>query len=372
MKNIKVFLQSPWKNTDSPYYKYLRKKSPIEIKYANAENFKLIQDKNKLRINNWVKQRIKLLIGKLYPSMPNAHYTPNPEKYDLIHCAHCISKNKSPWVCDIEFVGQFWASGPYKDFQSGEKVLKYLQSDYCKKILAWTKWSEKGILKLFPEIQKKVEILYPAIPGQKRKKSSSGKINLLFIGRDFKMKGGGIALKIFDELTKKYDNVYATVISDVPEKILKKYELNSKTKIYGLMSHEKLSEEIYPNEDIFVYPTFSDTFGFAILEAQSFGLPVVVMKTRDTHTIGETVIDGKTGFIVENLKANAVNRVASEKIIEQIKKVVEKLINDKSMLKSMSKNCLKEIGKGKFSIEKRNKKLRKIYEEAINENGTGC
>ena len=128
------------------------------------------------------------------------------------------------------------------------------------------------------------------------------------------------------------------------------------------MSHEKLFGEIYPNADILVYPTFSDTFGFAILEAQSFGLPVVAMRTKSTHTINETITDGKTGFVVDNLEAEDINRIVSKKVFLEIKNDVEKLIKDKKLLKNMSKNCLDIIKNGKFSIRKRNEKLKKVYE----------
>lgn len=364
MKSIKIFLQSPWKATDSPYYKYLRIQPLEGIQYLNAKDFKLIKNKSKLKFNNWLKKLIKKLIKKFYPAMPNAHYTSNAEKYDLIHCAHCISKNKSSWVCDIEFVGQFWASGLYENFPCRKRVLRYLKSPYCKRILAWTEWSKKGILKEFPEIGEKVEVLYPGIPKQKIKKSSSRKINLLFIGRDFELKGGAIALEIFDKLTKKYINVWATVVSDVPKEILRKYQ-NKKIKFYSLTSHKKLFKEIYPNADIFVYPTFSDTFGFAILEAQSFGLPVIAMKTYSTHTLQETINEGKTGFVIENLSASGSDKLISQNIIKQISGRVEELIINRKKLMDMSKNCMKEIEKGKFSMRERNKKLKRIYEKAI-------
>lgn len=364
MKSIKIFLQSPWKATDSPYYKYLRTQTLKNIEYINAQDFKLIQNKKILKLNNWLKKSIKKLIRKFYPAMPNAHHTFDMEKYDLIHCAHCISKNNSPWVCDIEFVGQFWVSGLSENFPCRERVLRYLKSSYCKRILAWTEWSKKGILKEFPEIREKVEVLYPGLPKQKIKKFFSKKINLLFIGRDFELKGGAIALEIFDKLTKKYTNVWATIVSDVPKEILNKYK-NIKIEFYSLTSHEQLFKDIYPNADIFVYPTFSDTFGFAILEAQSFGLPVIAMKTKSTHTLQETISEGKTGFIVENLTASSSNKTISQEIIKQITGRIEELIINKKKLRNMSKNCQKEIKTGKFSIKERNKKLKMIYREAI-------
>ncbi|MFH0712172.1 MAG: glycosyltransferase family 4 protein [archaeon] len=365
MNLIKIFLQFPWRYTDSSYYKYLREFPLKKIRYINEKDFKFILNKNELKVNNWIKQLIKRLIIKFCSSMSNAHYTRINKEYDLIHCAHCISKNKSPWVCDIEFVGQFWASGLCGNSSSKKHIIKYIMGPYCKKILAWSKWTRNGILKEFPEIECKLDILYPAVPLREMKKRSYLKINLLFIGRNFELKGGVVALDIFDKLTKKYDNVSATIVSDVSNEIIKKYELNKKILFCGLMPHEKLFKEIYPRADIFVYPTFSDTFGFAILEAQSFGLPVVAMKTRSTHTIKETISEGKTGFIVENLEADAVNKIASEEVKNQITGKIEGLITNKKKLGDMSKNCVREIGSGKFSIKKRNKKLKKIYSEAL-------
>jgi len=188
---------------------------------------------------------------------------------------------------------------------------------------------------------------------------------LLFIGRDFALKGGYTAISIINNLVKKYDWVRGVIVSDVPKKILDEYAGNKKIKFYSLMSHEKLFSKIYPNSDVLLYPTFSDTFGFAILEAQSFGLPVIAMKTASTHTIQETISEGETGFVINNLDSDASNRIVSKKVIAKMTEKVEKLITNDTLLNSMSKKCRKVIKDGKFSIERRNKKLKKIYEDAI-------
>jgi len=45
-----------------------------------------------------------------------------------------------------------------------------------------------------------------------------------------------------------------------------------------------------------VYPGYSDSFGFAFLEAMAFGLPIV---TVDGFARREIVEDGKNGFVIE-------------------------------------------------------------------------
>jgi len=105
--------------------------------------------------------------------------------------------------------------------------------------------------------------------------------------------------------------------------------------------------------------------GFAILEAQSFGLPVVAMKTMSTHTINETISDGKTGFIVENLKADGHKIIFDNGVVDEFANVVGKLVEDGKLLRRMSRLAKDEIMYGKFSVKERNKKLERIYREAI-------
>ena len=360
MNPLKVYLQYPWKWTDSPYYKYLREMPPANIEYINKESSEIIQNKNKLKINNWLKQTIKKIIRKVYPSLPNVHWTKNAKNYDLVHCAHCLSKNKQPWICDIEYVGQFWAGGFSRKYPSKREILKYLLSPYCKKILAWTEWARDGIVKEFPEIKTKVEVVYPAIPERKFKKIKSNKIKLLFVSRRFYFKGGLYALEVMDRLTKKYDNVEGVIVSDVPEEVYKKYKGNKKIKFLGMMPQKKLFDKIYPSCDIFVYPSFTDTFGFAIIEAMSFGLPVVSV---DGQSRGELIEDGVSGFVVDlpkNFKFK-LDEIENKKVLDRLERGVGELIKDKELKYRMGKKCIEVIRRGKFSTRGRNEKMVRIY-----------
>ncbi len=361
MKKINIYLQKPWKYSDSPYYLYLRQNPPANVEYANAKEFQLIQTKSRLKINNKIKSLIKKTIRALMPGLANAHLTKNAKEYDLIHCAHCMSLNKQNWVTDIEYVNQFWAAGRVKN---KAKVVNIINSKYCKKILAWTKWSYDSIIKELPEAKDKTIILYPGIPEHKFTKVKSKKIRLLFSARRFYFKGGLHALEVIDRLTRKYENVEGLIVSDVPAEVLEKYSDNKKIKFLGLVPQKELFEEVYPQADIFVYPSYTDTFGFQLTEALSFGLPVV---TVGGHSRKEIITEGKTGFVIEEPINWSTKDLEELKLpcIDEIERKTELLIKNTTLRKKMSKNCLNEIKNGKFSIKKRNKELKRIYEEAI-------
>ena len=359
-EKIKIYFQRPWKS-DSSYYLYLRQNPPDNVKFLNSEIFDLVSGKNSLKFLNRLKKSVKLGL-KLIPNLPNAHFTKNTE-CDLIHCTHCLSLNKKPWVADMEFLGQFWASGQIADRKS---ILKLLNKEYCKKIIAWTDWCKKDIVKIFPEIDSITEVVYPAIPEQNsQSKKEKDKINLLFSSRRFYFKGGLHATEIIDRLTKKHTEVYGHIISDVPQEVLSKYSKNKKIKFYGLMNQQKIFQDIYPKSDIFVYPSYTDTFGFGLIEALSFGMPIV---TDDSHSRKELVTNGVTGFNIhrpDDWKDEQLKKLEITDLLDEFEKKTEELIKNKKLRNRMSKNALKEIKDGKFSIKQRNEKLSRIYADAV-------
>lgn len=358
---MKVYLQYPWKFPDSPYYKYLIDSPPKDIKFKNIKKQKgVITKKNIFLFSNFLKKNIRKWTNKLNLSIPNAHLSPKGD-YDLIHCAHCLSKNKDkPWVADIEMMGSLVFTG-YREYKNMNKVKKILMNKNCKKIMPWTKEIEKKFLKRFPQMKNKTEVIYPAIPYKKiNKKTNKNRINLIFSGRYFFEKGGLDSLKAIDLLTKKYKNVYAFFNSEIPENILESYKKNKKISFYGLIPQEKLFS-LYTSSDISIYPGYTDSFGFAYLESMSFGIPIV---TVDGFARKEIVGEKKTGFVIPRPK-NMEKRKINKEIVDEIISKTSILIENKKLREKMSKECIKTIKDGKFSIKERNKKLKKIYNEAI-------
>lgn len=364
---IKVYLQYPWRFIDSSYYKNILNYPPRNVDFVNKSGIRTINTGRGFRINWILKESVRKAARFL--RIPNITYT--KKQSDLIHCAHCLSLNKRPWVVDFEDYYSLASFGSIPQSFLGKMIIKrLLKSKHCKKILPWSEYAKETLLKYIddPDINKKIEILPFGFPVKDVRKKSNRKVKILFVGRYFKAKGGEVAIKVIDILTRKYSKVEGIVVSEVPEDIKKKYQNNKKIKIYNLVTQEELFKDIYPQADIFFYPGFSDTFGFSFVEAMSFKLPIV---TFEGFAKSELVIDGRNGYVIKGKDENAKDlswRKFRERMdkyyLEQAISKTEYLVKDKKLREKMGNEGYK-LAKNKFSIENRNEKLKKIYEEAL-------
>lgn len=359
---MRVDIKYPFGFTDSPYYKYLLECPPKGVIYnSSIKKTGVITNSKKFRLFDNSKRVIKYVLERIPLPVPNAYIQKKDHSVDLIHCAHCLSIGKKPWVADIEFPSQMWG-GVNLTRMRRSIVKKILISKSCKKILAWTEKVKREIIVEFPEIKEKVDVLYPAINYQKRRLTKHREINIIFSGRYFYAKGGLHALEVIDRLTKEYKEVRGIINSHIPEEVKKKYEKNKKIDFVGLIPQEKLFE-LYSKSDILLYPGYSDSFGFGFLEAMSFGLSIV---TVDGASRKEIVSHGSTGLIV-----NRPNKVYPEKIsdneelIKELFEATKKVINDKRLREKFRKESIREVERGKFSIIRRNRDLKKFYNLAL-------
>jgi glycosyltransferase involved in cell wall biosynthesis len=300
---------------------------------------------------------------------------------DLIHSTRgLIILNKKPWVVDIEyarsFVGNRHDTLLNPDMQ--RRISKYLSSEYCKKIMPHCYAASKSMNSIFgKKFNNKTEVVYPAIRKSKKyKKTKSDSINIFFYGRNrFFLKGGKETLEAFSLLQKKYD-VTLTMKADVPTNYREKYP----NVIYEdrMLPKEQFFKKIFSQADVFCFPSFMDTFGFVLLEAMSLCLPVVA---TDIFAMKEIVENNKGGFIIKSpitwhnnkylFKWNSMKEYAETakreypEMTKQLYTKLEDLILNDNLRRKMGNFNRKLVEKGKFSIKERNKKLRRIYEEAV-------
>ncbi len=128
------------------------------------------------------------------------------------------------------------------------------------------------------------------------------------------------------------------------KKLVKKLKLENFITFKGFV---KEVEEELTNFDIYVQPSLSESFGLAIVQAMSLGLPVVA---TNTGGIPEVVTEGKSGILVELGKPEAL---ADGILI---------LLRDHEKARNMGKLAA-EDAKIKFNLNDMVKEVEKVYEK---------
>jgi len=316
--------------------------------------------------------------------LPRMMHSQTPS--DIIHSTRgVLMTNKRPWVVDVEMAASFvglsnWS--PLKKPITKMIISKYLSSPWCKKILPYSYAAKKNIEEWVDckKFKNKIEVVHPAYHSTKVKRMQSDQITFSFICRtspidlDFYIKGGHDLLRAFQILNKKYDNIHLKIKGSIPEHLQKK--LKNVTFTEENLPREKFYEEFLFKPDVYVQPTLVDTFAIAVIEAMSVGLPVVA---TNMFAMPEIIREGHNGFLINSKmhwdkyvkfdpKYKKFNVDAVKIHPEMVKDLVKKLsilIEDKNLRRKMGQNSFKMVDSGKFSIKRRNEKLRKIYEEAL-------
>lgn len=156
--------------------------------------------------------------------------------------------------------------------------------------VAWSSWAADSIVSDYGVPAERVEVIAPGVEldrwavGPAREDDS---VRLLFVGGDFRRKGGDLLL---DALAALPDEVELTVVtkSDVAPG-------PRVSVVDDLAPNDGRLRDLYASSDIFVLPSRAEAYGIAAVEAAASGLPSVV---SDVGGLADIVEDGTTGFVV--------------------------------------------------------------------------
>ena len=148
-------------------------------------------------------------------------------------------------------------------------------------------------------------------------------LRLTYLGPTKEYKGFSLIINLMKEIeTAGYKDVKLNCYGDIS---LHKSQLPTNVKLYGRYKYCEL-ERIFNETDLLIVPSiWNETFGFATLEAISYGVTVVV-----TETVGsKDILLGKAplGFVV---KGNCKDLV----------EVIESIVEDKIVLKELNHNIV--------------------------------
>jgi len=156
-------------------------------------------------------------------------------------------------------------------------------------------------------------------------------LNILYVGRISKEKNVDILIDAFLKLSRNVSGINLVLVGDGPYlEEIRKSQLGKNIFYTGFLKGRELAKA-YASADIFAFPSTTDTFGNAVLEAQASGLPAIVSGKGGPK---EIIIPNKTGLVVSTSDAAG------------FEEALRKLIKGSDLRKSMAYHA-RELAKTK-------------------------
>lgn len=203
-------------------------------------------------------------------------------------------------------------------------------------------YSENELIKFLDRI-----ILIPNglhIPNNSLSKKPIDSFEVLYVGRWAKEKRPEIFIAIAKKVKKTHPTINFTMVGtnfEANKNIIFNAGINNK----GVINNEKVLVELYNNANIILVTSYREGFPLVIMESMRNG---VVPISTNVGGIGEHIIDGFNGFLIEN------NDDVESIIDKFVQKIVE-LYNDDYTFTEVSRNAYL-YAKNEFDINNFNKK----------------
>jgi len=169
-----------------------------------------------------------------------------------------------------------------------------------------------------------------------------GKKIVLFIGRFYWHKGITYAAEAMKRVQETEDCVFVAVGDGPLRKSTEKYcRDNGVNAIFTGFRHD--IHNIMKSSDVFVFPSLSEGFGIALLEAMASDLPIVATRVG---SIPELIRDGYNGYLVP---------VNSERIAD----AVVKMLRSKDVMSRLAKNGRSVVKKYDWDVVA--KQIEKVF-----------
>ncbi|AIM60220.1 hypothetical protein IX49_06685 [Cellulophaga lytica] len=203
--------------------------------------------------------------------------------------------------------------------------LNFLKMNSC--LIIPSKYVLKLTSNLLPKT--KTEFVEIAFENEKNELMPRHSNNLVYIGKIESRKGLHLLLESLQFLRSNVnvnligffdpkDKYYLGLINQIRKSNLK----NHKIIFHGRLSEEKM-KTILNNSSLFVFPSLHEGYGMVMMEAMSYGLPIIAF---NNSSIPFVIKDNYNGFIIEN------------KNTSEFASKIDVLIRDEILFKRLSSN----------------------------------
>ena len=315
--------------------------------------FKKVQNIHKIPAFVCDKLKLKNHFGYYW----NSFGEPSFPRCDMFHFFNTLSFGEKPWIVTFETSLPRWGDISPQKIQRGHQLLA---GDSCKAIIAMSSAAKNIFKSTLNNIPLKESILQKLIvlhPPQKVFECDDTKwrfddgIRLAIVGHDFFRKGGLQVLRVFDRwvqrgfdlkldiFSKMQYGDYAShathadlleamaIISAHPERIFLKEKAQNDEVLRSLKSAQ-----------LCLLPSFGETYGYSVLEAQACGCPVVTTDIRafpeiNSNQVGWLIPVNKDEFGNACLGSDVERRRCSNSIEEGLDRVFQEIFDDPSRLR---------------------------------------
>jgi glycosyltransferase involved in cell wall biosynthesis len=177
---------------------------------------------------------------------------------------------------------------------------------------------------------------------------------ILYLGRLHKIKGIGLLIDSFSDLENKHSDIKLAIVGPddgnlaTLKKQIKYLGIDRKILLMGpLYGYDKISA--YVDCDVYVLPSFYESFGNTVLEACACGAPVIVTDRCGTADI----IDNRAGLVVPYDK-------------DYLRDAILHMLSDEKLRQDFSKNG-KLLVRERFNWEKIAEQIECLYFNCIRE-----
>jgi glycosyltransferase involved in cell wall biosynthesis len=161
-------------------------------------------------------------------------------------------------------------------------------------LTAWSKWAADSLTRDYGVPAHKISVIHPGtvhanFPAQARGERRPGPLRLLFVGGDFKRKGGDLLTRLCR--THFAGRIELHLVTSPQDVAADNVFVHT-----GLRPHSPELLARYADADVFVLPTRADCLAVVLGEAMAAELPII---TTRVGAHAEAVEDGQSGFLID-------------------------------------------------------------------------
>ena len=363
----------------------------LQLRNFAALPFKKYKIKKKHDFYKILYWSAKKLYGRINKYWLNLYCDLDLYKGDICHFFNTLSRGRRPWITSFSSCIPRFGKVPYNKAKFGVELLVRRQ---CKKIIAISENAKliqkKFIANEFPEYEEKILAkLCTVHPTQKlnirkyaEKKIDCDAIRFTIVGKEFFRKGGMEILKVFNEVNKRKKMISLNIISSLKygDYATKSTEQDYKKalfiikKNYSWINHynflsNNMVLDIFKNSHVALLPSYDDSYGYSVLEAQSNGCPVITTDIRalseiNNNDIGWLIKVPKNCYNYSQINSKEMRSTYSKIIEDNLFKIIAEILYDPTIIYKKGIKCIDKIEKF-HNPETAVSKLEEIYDSAL-------